>query len=202
MYHARVASRDRDRLLQEFTSLVRPAALILIPPLGGTGLNLGAANLVIILQKFRNLNEQHQAIVQIHRIGQRWTPKAWILHCEGGVDDRAEELHQSRGKFEARVMYGLIGQKFSYMELMDARATRIHEREAQSATQVSAAVPGPSGTQGGDDDALGPSGTQGGDDDAPGPSGTQGSDDGIPSPPRVRATGRGRPDPPLPTYRY
>ena len=85
---------------------------------------------------------------------------------------------------------------------MDARATRIHEREAQSATQASAAVAGPSGTQGGDDDALGPSGTQGGDDDAPGPSGTQGSDDGTPSPPRVRATGRGRPDPPLPTYRY
>ena len=69
-------------------------------------------------------------------------------------------------------MYGLIGQKFSYMELIDTRATRIHEREAQCATQASAAVPGPSGTQGADDDAPGPSGTQGGDDDAPGPSET------------------------------
>ena len=69
-------------------------------------------------------------------------------------------------------MYGLIGQKFSYMESIDARATRIHELEAQSATQACAAVPGPSGTQGGDDDAPGPSGSQGGDDDAPGPSGT------------------------------
>ena len=86
-------------------------------------------------------------------------------------------------------MHGLIGQKFSYMELMDARATRIHEREAKSATQASAAVPGPSGTQGGDDDA-------------PGPSGTHGSDDGTPSLPRVRATGRGGPDPPSLTYRY
>ena len=75
------------------------------------------------------------------------------------------------------------------MELMDAGATRIHEREAQSATQASAAVHGPSGTQGGDDDA-------------PGPSGTQGSDDGTPSPPWVRATGRGRSDPPPATYRY
>jgi len=55
------------------------------------------------------------------------TPKAGILHCEGGVDDSAEELHQSCGKFEARVMHRLIGEKFSYMELMDARATRIRD---------------------------------------------------------------------------
>lgn len=71
----------------------RPAALILTPALGGTGLNLVAANHVLIIQKFWNLNEQRQAVVQIHRIGQMWTPKAWSPHCEGGVDDRAEELH-------------------------------------------------------------------------------------------------------------
>ena len=88
------------------------------------------------------------------------SPKAWILHCEGGVDDRAEELHQSRGKFEARIMHGLIGQKFSYMDLMDTRATRIRELEqAQSTTQASPAVPSPSGTQGNDGGAPGSSGT-------------------------------------------
>ncbi|CUS07052.1 unnamed protein product [Tuber aestivum] len=147
LYHARVASRDRDCLLQEFASGDRPAALILTPARGGTGLNLVAANHVIIMQKFWNLNEQRQAVARIHRIGQRRSPKAWVLHCEGAVDDRAEELHQSRGKFEARIMHGLIGQKFSYMELMDARATRIRELErAQSSTQ---AVPDPSGTPGG-----------------------------------------------------
>ena len=190
LYHAGVASRDRDRLLQEFASVDRPAALILTPALGGTGLNLVAANHVIILQKFWNLNEQRQAVARIHRIGQRRTPKAWILHCEGGVDDRAEELHQSRGKFEARVMHGLIGQKFSYLELMDARATRIHELEAQSAAKASAVVPGPSGTQGGDDD------------DAPGLPGAQGSDDGTPSPHGARTTGRGLSNCAPPIYRY
>jgi len=83
------------------------------------------------------------------------------------VDDRAEGPHQSRGKFEVRVMHGLIGEKFSYMELMDARATRIRELEqAQSDTQASAAIPGPSGIQGGD-------GGDDRDDGAPGPSGTQ-----------------------------
>ena len=92
---------------------------------------------------------------------------------------------------------------------MDARATRI-ENQAQSAAQASAVVPGPSGTQGSDDDdAPGPPGTQasddatqGGDDGAPGPSGPQGSDDGTPCSPQVRATGDGPPNPSLLTYRY
>jgi len=167
LYHSQVSSRDRDRLLQEFASVDRPVALILTPALGGTGLKLLAANHVIIMQKFWNLNEQRQAVARIHGVGQMGTPKAWILHCEGGVDDRAEELHQSRGRFEARVMHGLIGEIFSYMGLMDARATRICELEqAQSATQASAAVPGPSRIQGGD-------GGDDSDDGAPGPCGTQ-----------------------------
>ncbi|KAG0125069.1 hypothetical protein HOY82DRAFT_617162 [Tuber indicum] len=88
LYHSGVASRDRDRLLQEFTLVDRLAALILTPALAGTGLNLVVANHVVIMQKFWNLNEQHQAVARIHLIRERRTPKAWILHCEGGVTSR------------------------------------------------------------------------------------------------------------------
>ena len=109
LYHAGVASRDRHWVLQEFASVDRPMALICTPALGGTGLNLVAANQVIILQKFWNLNKQRQAVARIHCIGQRWTPKAWILHCEGRVDDRVKEVQQSHREFEAKVMHGLIG---------------------------------------------------------------------------------------------
>jgi hypothetical protein len=157
LYHSGVASRERDKLVQEFASVDRPAALIFPPALCRTGLNLVAANHVIIMQKFWNLNEQRQAVARIHHIGQRQTPKAWILHCEGGVDDRANELHQNRGRFAARIMHGLIGQKFSYMALMDARATRIRELEAQAAIQAGAAVPGRSGTPGSGSGTPGPS---------------------------------------------
>ena len=73
---------------------------------------------------------------------------------------------------------------------MDARATRIHELEAQYAAKASAVVPGPSGTQGGDDD------------DAPGPPGAQGSDDGTHSPHGARTTGRGPSNCAPPIYRY
>ncbi|KAG0643367.1 hypothetical protein HOY80DRAFT_1033408 [Tuber brumale] len=124
LYHARVASRDRDCLLKEFASVDRPATLILTPALSGTGLNLVGANHVIIMQGFGNLNEQCQVVARIHPVGQRCSLKARVLYWEGGVDDRAEELHQSRGK-----------------------ANTIRELErAQSSTQ---AVPDPSGTPGG-----------------------------------------------------
>ena len=62
---------------------------------------------------------------------------------------------------------------------MDARATRIHELEVQFAAKASAIVPGPSGTQGDDDD------------DAPSPPGAKESDDGSPSPHGAQTTGHG-----------
>jgi len=69
LYYSGVQSRDRDRLLQEFASVDRPAALILTAALGGTGLNLVAANHVIMMQRFLNFNEQRQAVTRIHLIG-------------------------------------------------------------------------------------------------------------------------------------
>jgi len=84
-------------------------------------------------------------------------------------------------------MYGLIGQNFSYIELMDAGATRTRELEAKSATQVSATVPGPCGTHTGDH------GT-------PGPTKALGSDKGTPSPSGAQTTGSG-PSNSFSTYR-
>ncbi|KAG0639555.1 hypothetical protein HOY80DRAFT_1044580 [Tuber brumale] len=98
LYYARVVTRERDCLLQEVPSVNRLGALILTPALGGTGLNLVAANQVIIMQSFWNLSEQCQAVTRGHCNSQRWSTKVRVLHCQGVVDDRVEELHQSRGR--------------------------------------------------------------------------------------------------------
>src|ERR1700709_2831873 len=129
IYHAGIPRTKRDELLNEFSSADAPAALVLTPALGGTGLNLVAANHVLILQKFWVLNEQRQAIGRIDRLGQKRTPTAWVLHSVGSVDDRAEELHILRAVYAARVMHGLIGAEFSYKELHDACKAR---REARA----------------------------------------------------------------------
>ena len=72
--HADIPHPKRNNALQEFLTIDSPAALVLTPALGGTGLNLVAANHLIIMQKFWVLNEQPQAISRIDRLGQKRTP--------------------------------------------------------------------------------------------------------------------------------
>ena len=130
MFHADNSSKRREEVIEEFTKIESPAALILTPALGGTGLNLVAANHVVIMQTFWVLKEQRQAIGRIDRLGQKRTPTVWILHCEGSVDDRAEELHKERAVYEARIMHGLIGESFSYKDLVSTCTTRLQQQQA------------------------------------------------------------------------
>ena len=138
--HSLMSRPKRDELLNEFSSVNAPAALVLTPALGGTGLNLVAANHVVILQKFWLLNEQRQAIGRIDRLGQKRTPTAWVLHSVGSVDDRAEKLHILRAVYEARVMHGLIGAEFSCKELHDACEAR-HEARASAGPSLTESPP-------------------------------------------------------------
>lgn len=112
-------------MLDDFATAKTPSMFVLTPALDGTGLNLTAANHVILVQKLWNLNEQRQAVARIHRLGQYRSPTSWALHCVGGVDDRVQGLHEIRGRFEARVMHGLMGSKLSYMDLMNAQKARM-----------------------------------------------------------------------------
>ena len=127
IFHADIPRPKRDDVIQEFSTVDSPAALVLTPALGGTGLNLVAANHLVIMQKFWVLNEQRQAIGRIDRLGQKRTPTVWLLHCKHSVDDRAEELHKLRAVYEARIMHGLIGESFSYSDLVSACQARVLE---------------------------------------------------------------------------
>ena len=84
-----LSQKERQTTIDQFDATKKPSVLILTPAVGGTGLNLVAANHVVILQKFWNLNEQRQAVARIHRLGQMRTAPAWVLHCVGGIDNRA-----------------------------------------------------------------------------------------------------------------
>jgi non-specific serine/threonine protein kinase len=104
IYHSAMDLPAREQLLRAFADAEEPSALVLTPALGGSGLNLVAANHIVILQKFKVLNEQCQAIGRIVRLGQQRTPTAWVVHCAGSIDDRAQELHELRAISEARIM--------------------------------------------------------------------------------------------------
>ena len=67
---------DRTELMNESQNTVECAVSLTITKVGVTGLNLVAANHVVILQKPWVLNEQRQAFGRIVRLGQTRQP-----HC-------------------------------------------------------------------------------------------------------------------------
>ena len=91
-YHGGLARGARDRLVQSFQNGRGPGALVLSLKAGGTGLNLTAANHVVLYDRWWNPAVEDQARDRAWRIGQRNTVVCHRLVCPGTVDDRVEEV--------------------------------------------------------------------------------------------------------------
>ena len=63
---------------------------------GGTGLNLTAANHVVLYDRWWNPAVEDQARDRVWRIGQRHTVMAHRLVCPGTVDQRVEEVVEGK----------------------------------------------------------------------------------------------------------
>jgi SNF2 family DNA or RNA helicase len=82
----------RDRLVADFQSSDGAAALVLSLKAGGTGLNLTAANHVVLYDRWWNPAVEDQARDRAWRIGQDRTVICHRLVCPGTVDERVEEV--------------------------------------------------------------------------------------------------------------
>ena len=91
-YHGGLARGARDRLVQSFQKGRGPGALVLSLKAGGTGLNLTAANHVVLYDRWWNPAVEDQARDRAWRIGQRNTVVCHRLMCPGTVDERVEEV--------------------------------------------------------------------------------------------------------------
>ncbi len=91
-YHGGLARGARDRLVQSFQTGRGPGALVLSLKAGGTGLNLTAANHVVLYDRWWNPAVEDQARDRAWRIGQRNTVLCHRLVCPGTVDERVEEV--------------------------------------------------------------------------------------------------------------
>jgi SNF2 family DNA or RNA helicase len=67
-------------------------AMVLSLKAGGTGLNLTAANHVVLYDRWWNPAVEDQARDRVWRIGQKNTVIAHRLVCPGTVDERVEEV--------------------------------------------------------------------------------------------------------------
>ena len=128
------SAERRTELMSEFQNSPCCTVFITTTKIGGTGLNLVAANHAVVLQKPWVLNEQRQAFGRIVRLGQMREPHCWLLNTgPGGYDDRVTELHTTRGTAQLLVLHGLMDQpEISIEDLYNVLQSRKEETERAS----------------------------------------------------------------------
>jgi SNF2 family DNA or RNA helicase len=91
-YHGGLSRGTRDRMVREFQEGEGAGALVLSLKAGGTGLNLTAANHVVLYDRWWNPAVEDQARDRAWRIGQTRTVISHRLVVPGTVDERVEEV--------------------------------------------------------------------------------------------------------------
>ncbi len=91
-YDGSLSRGVRDRLVSDFQTGEGPGAMVLSLKAGGTGLNLTAANHVVLYDRWWNPAVEDQARDRAWRIGQSRTVISHRLVCPGTVDERVEEV--------------------------------------------------------------------------------------------------------------
>jgi SNF2 family DNA or RNA helicase len=91
-YHGGLSRGVRDDMVKRFQESEGAAALVLSLKAGGTGLNLTAANHVVLYDRWWNPAVEDQARDRAWRIGQTKTVISHRLVCPGTVDERVEEV--------------------------------------------------------------------------------------------------------------
>ena len=91
-YHGGLSRGARDKLVDEFQSAPGAGAMVLSLKAGGTGLNLTAANHVVLYDRWWNPAVEDQARDRVWRIGQKNTVICHRLICPGTIDERVEEV--------------------------------------------------------------------------------------------------------------
>ena len=79
-------------MVRDFQAGTGAGALVLSLKAGGTGLNLTAANHVVLYDRWWNPAVEDQARDRAWRIGQKHTVISHRLVCPGTVDERVEEV--------------------------------------------------------------------------------------------------------------
>jgi SNF2-related domain/SNF2 Helicase protein/Helicase conserved C-terminal domain len=103
-YHGGLARGARDAMIKGFQEGTGPGALVLSLKAGGTGLNLTAANHVVLYDRWWNPAVEDQARDRAWRIGQERTVLSHRLVCPGTVDERVEEVVGGKRKIADLVL--------------------------------------------------------------------------------------------------
>jgi hypothetical protein len=107
-FHGRLNARQRDELLKAFASEEPggPTILVISIRAGGRGLNLPAANHVFHFDRWWNPAVEQQATDRAHRLGQHKPVYVHSLICTGTLEERIDQLLDSKRELVEKVMAG------------------------------------------------------------------------------------------------
>ncbi|MDX6411291.1 MAG: hypothetical protein QOE91_807 [Gaiellaceae bacterium] len=105
-FHGRLNARQRDELVSSFASEDGPSILVISIKAGGRGLNLPAANHVFHFDRWWNPAVEQQATDRAHRFGQRKHVFVHSLICTGTLEERIDQLLDSKRELAAKVIAG------------------------------------------------------------------------------------------------
>jgi len=107
--YAEIGNDERTEMQLKLEDSTNPSVFVTTPKVGGTGLNLTAANNAVISHKFWVLNEQCQAFAWVVQLGQNRVPHAWQLNTRPSTyDNRVSDLQQLSQVAQMRVLHGLM----------------------------------------------------------------------------------------------
>jgi len=106
---AEMGNNERTEMQLKFQDSPNPSVFVTTPKVGGTGLNLTAANHAVITQTFWELYQQRQACARVVWLRQNRVPQTWVLNTgPNGYANRASNLYQPSGVAQMRVLHGLM----------------------------------------------------------------------------------------------
>ncbi|KAF3936704.1 hypothetical protein ABW19_dt0200732 [Dactylella cylindrospora] len=97
-YDGKMKNDERERSLDTLRSLPSCQVLLCSLKCGALGLNLTAANRVVILEPFWNPFVEEQAIDRVHRIGQTSDVVVYRMTISNTIESRIQELQERKRK--------------------------------------------------------------------------------------------------------
>lgn len=108
-------TRNRQLLVDSFQNDETNKVFLISLKAGGTGLNLTAADRVILLDDWWNPAVENQAFARAHRIGQCNEVEVYRLVCQNTVEEKMLELHKN--KKEISDLFNAVSDKLSVEQI-------------------------------------------------------------------------------------
>ncbi len=128
---------DRQKPVQDFQTCEEPAAMLVSLKAAGTGITLHAADYVFLLDPWWNPAVEAQAVDRVHRIGQTNTVFVYRMVTAGTIEERIQELKQSKRELFDRLVGGLggdfdLGQHFTSLQDLVTLTQATTEKDSDS----------------------------------------------------------------------